>query len=159
MSYKWMIGLTIASHLIVVGPAEAEKKHPFECASSSEPSAFKVINIGARTNEGRPGTTGFKVDNSTAVTWISKSTSWDARKYQQWIQEYQEALWAEDVISSMFGYFDLDELVLVTKLDEKSKFLIVVIGTTGEEKKFKVKTKHFERLPWTRTTQSERGIR
>ncbi len=152
MSYKWMTGLIIVSHLIVVGPAEAEKKHPLKCTPSTEFHALEVINLGSRANR-------FRVNNGTPVTWISRSSSWDARKYKQRIQEYQEALWTEDVISWMFGYFDPDELILVSTPDKKGELFIVVIGTTGEEKKFKIKTKHFERLPWTRTTQSERGAR
>lgn len=35
----------------------------------------------------------------------------------------------------------------IASLDKKGEFFIVVIGGTGEEKKFKVKTKHFNRLP------------
>jgi hypothetical protein len=47
----------------------------------------------------------------------------------------------------MVAYFDMDEVIRISSLDKKGEFFIVVIGTTGEEKKFKVKTKHFERLP------------
>jgi hypothetical protein len=35
----------------------------------------------------------------------------------------------------------------IASLDKKGEFFVVVIGNTGEEKKFKVKTKHFDRLP------------
>jgi hypothetical protein len=42
--------------------------------------------------------------------------------------------------------FDIDAAAEIGKLDRKGEFFVVVIGTTGEEKNFKVKTKHFERL-------------
>ena len=43
--------------------------------------------------------------------------------------------------------FDIDEVRRVASLDKKGEFFVVVIGDTAEEKKFKVKTKHFDRLP------------
>jgi hypothetical protein len=97
-----MIGLIVASHLVVVGPAKAEKKHPFKCAP---------------------------------VSWMSKSSSWDARKYHRYIREYQETFVNEDVISSMFGYFNLDELIPVSKSDKKVDLVIIVIVGEDEETK------------------------
>jgi hypothetical protein len=43
--------------------------------------------------------------------------------------------------------FDLEAVQRIAALDNKGEFFIVVIGDTGEEKKFKVKTKHFDELP------------
>ncbi len=66
---------------------------------------------------------------------------------QEDMEYAQNAFGAEVGFTSMVGYFDLDDVKRISKLDKKGEFFIVVIGTTGEEKKFKVKTKHFERLP------------
>lgn len=49
--------------------------------------------------------------------------------------------------ASKMAVFELQQVVDICKLDNRREFFVVVIGTTGEEKKFKVKTKHFERLP------------
>ena len=51
------------------------------------------------------------------------------------------------MFTSQIAAFDLDEVKKIAALDKKGEFFIVIIGTTGEEKKFKVKTKHFKRLP------------
>ena len=59
----------------------------------------------------------------------------------------QNAFGAEVVFTSQIAAFDLDEVKKIAALDKKGEFFIVIIGTTGEEKKFKVKTKHFKRLP------------
>ncbi len=42
--------------------------------------------------------------------------------------------------------FELKEVLEVASLDKKSEFFITIIGTTGEEKKFKVKSKFFKHL-------------
>ncbi|MCP4897032.1 MAG: hypothetical protein GY906_08660, partial [bacterium] len=57
------------------------------------------------------------------------------------------AMGGEASLTSQLALFDLGEVERVAALDKKGEFFIVVIGTTGEEKKFKVKKKHFERLP------------
>lgn len=59
----------------------------------------------------------------------------------------QNAFGAEVAYSSMVAYFEMEDVIRISNLDKKSEFFIVVVGTTGEEKKFKVKTKHFKRLP------------
>ena len=57
------------------------------------------------------------------------------------------AMGAEVELSSAVAYFPMDGVAQISSLDKKGEFFIVVIGDTGEEKKFKVKTKHFKRLP------------
>jgi hypothetical protein len=42
--------------------------------------------------------------------------------------------------------FDLQGVANIAKLDKKGEFIVVVIGTTDEEKMFKIKTKHLEKL-------------
>lgn len=59
----------------------------------------------------------------------------------------QNAFGAEVGYASLVGYFELEDVRRISELDAKGEFFVVVIGTSGEEKKFKVKTKHFERLP------------
>jgi hypothetical protein len=59
----------------------------------------------------------------------------------------QNAFGAEVGYASLVGYFEIEDVRRVSELDPKGEFFVVVIGTSGEEKKFKVKTKHFERLP------------
>ncbi len=59
----------------------------------------------------------------------------------------QNAFGAEVAYSSMVGYFGMEDVIRICSLDKKGEFFVVVIGTTGEEKDFKVKTKHFKRLP------------
>jgi hypothetical protein len=59
----------------------------------------------------------------------------------------RNAFGAEVGYASLVGYFDLEEVRRISALDKKGEFFVVVIGTTGEEKKFKVKTKHFDELP------------
>lgn len=67
------------------------------------------------------------------------------------IEAGSESIWnalgAEVEMSSAVAYFAIDDVVEISRLDKKGEFFIVVIGDTGEEKKFKVKTKHFKRLP------------
>ena len=48
--------------------------------------------------------------------------------------------------ASKIAVFDLKRVAEISKLDEKGEVFVVVVGTTGEEKKSKVKTKHFGRL-------------
>ena len=63
-------------------------------------------------------------------------------------EEYaQNAFGAEVAFASKEVYFNLDEVSRISSLNKKGEFFVVVIGVTGEEKKFKVKTKHFSRLP------------
>lgn len=59
----------------------------------------------------------------------------------------QNALGAGVEFSALVALFDLEEVKRIAALDKKGEFYILVIGETGEEKKFKVKTKHFDRLP------------
>jgi len=59
----------------------------------------------------------------------------------------QNAFGAEVGFTSQVATFDLEGVKRIAALDKKGEFFIVVIGETGEEKKFKVKTKHFGRLP------------
>ena len=59
----------------------------------------------------------------------------------------QNAFGAEVGFTAQVATFDIDEVRRVASLDKKGEFFVVVIGDTGEEKKFKVKTKHFDRLP------------
>jgi len=66
---------------------------------------------------------------------------------QEDIEFAQNTFGAEVAYSSLAAYFNMDEVARISNLDKKGEFFIVVIGTTGEEKKFKVKTKHFKRLP------------
>ncbi len=63
------------------------------------------------------------------------------------IEYAQNAFGAEVALPSMAGYFALEDVVRISTLDKKGEFFVVVIGTTGEEKKFKIKTKHFKLLP------------
>ena len=58
----------------------------------------------------------------------------------------QNAFGAEIELSSAVAQFDINEVIRISGLDKKGEFFIVVIGDTGEEKKFKVKTKHFKHL-------------
>ena len=48
---------------------------------------------------------------------------------------------------NLVAYFQMDEVVRISNKDRKGEFFIVIIGTTGEQKKFKIKTKHFAKLP------------
>ena len=59
----------------------------------------------------------------------------------------QNAFGAEVGFTAQVATFDLEQVKRIASLDKKGAFFIVVIGDTGEEKKFKVKTKHFDRLP------------
>ena len=59
----------------------------------------------------------------------------------------QNAFGAEVGFTSQLATFDLEAVKRIASLDKKGEFFIVVIGNTGEEKKFKVKTKHFKHLP------------
>lgn len=59
----------------------------------------------------------------------------------------QNAFGAEVGFTTQVATFDLESVKSIASLDKKGEFFIVVIGDTGEEKKFKVKTKHFKRLP------------
>lgn len=58
----------------------------------------------------------------------------------------RNAFGAEIPLSSAVAYFNIDEVMRISSLDKKGEFFIVVIGDTGEEKKFKVKTKHFKHI-------------
>lgn len=59
----------------------------------------------------------------------------------------QNAFGASVSLTSQAATFDLEQVKRIAALDKKGEFFIVVIGESGEEKKFKVKTKHFGRLP------------
>jgi len=59
----------------------------------------------------------------------------------------RNAFGAEVGFTAQVASFDIDEVRRIAALDKKGEFFIVVIGDTGEEKKFKIKTKHFDRLP------------
>lgn len=59
----------------------------------------------------------------------------------------QNAFGAQLELESLVGYFDMDETLQISAMDKKGEFFVRVIGTTGEEKDFKVKTKHFKKLP------------
>ena len=49
----------------------------------------------------------------------------------------QNALGAEVGFTTQVATFDLDSVRRIASLDKKGEFFIVVIGDTGEEKKFK----------------------
>ncbi|GMR24116.1 MAG: hypothetical protein BMS9Abin37_2617 [Acidobacteriota bacterium] len=59
----------------------------------------------------------------------------------------RNAFGAEVEFTSQVATFDLEAVKRIASRDKKGEFFVVVIGNTGEEKKFKVKTKHFDRLP------------
>ncbi len=59
----------------------------------------------------------------------------------------QNAFGAQVELGSLVGYFAMDEVMRISSLDKKDEFFVVIIGDTGEEKKFKIKTKHFKKLP------------
>ena len=62
-------------------------------------------------------------------------------------QYAQNAFGAKVGFASMEATFSMEDVQRISSVDKKGEFFIVVIGTTGEEKKFKVKTKHFDRIP------------
>lgn len=59
----------------------------------------------------------------------------------------QNAFGAQIELESLVGYFSMDEVVQIAAMDKKGEFFVRIIGTTGEEKDFKIKTKHFKKLP------------
>jgi len=59
----------------------------------------------------------------------------------------QNIFGAQIEYESLIGYFAMGEVMQISALDKKGEFFVLIIGTTGEEKKFKVKTKHFKKLP------------
>ena len=59
----------------------------------------------------------------------------------------RNAFGAQVELESLVGYFDMGEVLQISALDKKGEFFVRIIGTTGEEKDFKVKTKHFKKLP------------
>ena len=59
----------------------------------------------------------------------------------------QNAFGAQLEFESLVGYFDMGEVLQISAMDKKGEFFVRIIGTTGEEKDFKVKTKHFKKLP------------
>ena len=63
------------------------------------------------------------------------------------LQYAQNAFGAKVGFSSMEALFSMEDAMRVSSADKKGEFFIVLIGTTGEEKKFKVKTKHFGHIP------------
>ena len=50
-------------------------------------------------------------------------------------------------IGPLLASFPMEEVLRIAKLDKKGEFYIDIVSATGEEKDFKVKTKHFSRLP------------
>lgn len=50
-------------------------------------------------------------------------------------------------IGPLLAYFPMEDVLRIAKLDRKGEFYIDIVSSTGEEKDFKVKTKHFSRLP------------
>jgi len=59
----------------------------------------------------------------------------------------QNAFGAEMAFASQSATFDMAEVMRISASDKKGEFFVLIIGDSGEEKKFKVKTKHFKRLP------------
>lgn len=59
----------------------------------------------------------------------------------------QNAFGMQIEFESLVGYFSMDELIQISEMDKKGEFFVRIIGTTGEEKDFKIKTKHFKKLP------------
>ena len=49
--------------------------------------------------------------------------------------------------ASMYAEFDMEEVLAASADDKNGEFFVVIIGESGEEKKFKIKKKHFSRLP------------
>jgi hypothetical protein len=47
----------------------------------------------------------------------------------------------------LLAYFPVEEVLRISKLDRKGEFYIDILSDEGQEKSFKVKTKHFPKLP------------
>ena len=61
-------------------------------------------------------------------------------------QYAQNAFGAKVSFASMEAIFSIKDARRISSVDKKGEFFVVVIGVTGEEKRFKVKTKHFNRI-------------
>jgi hypothetical protein len=59
----------------------------------------------------------------------------------------QNSFGAEWAGESQVAMFLMEDVLRIAAADKKGEFFILIIGVSGEEKKFKVKTKHFKRLP------------
>ena len=59
----------------------------------------------------------------------------------------QNSFGAEWAGASQAAMFLMEDVLRIAAADKKGEFFILIIGVSGEEKKFKVKTKHFNRLP------------
>lgn len=63
-------------------------------------------------------------------------------------EEVANAMGGRQVLQGLVAMFDLADLAAVRGPRGDGEFFITVIGTTGEEKDFKVKKKHFARIPY-----------
>lgn len=50
-------------------------------------------------------------------------------------------------MGALMAAFTLEELASVANRDKKGEFFVVIVSDQGKEKRFKVKTKHFKKLP------------
>ena len=66
---------------------------------------------------------------------------------ETWTDEVSNAMGGRKVYVGLEAKFALEDLKRLRGPQNDQEFFITVIGTTGEEKNFKVKKKHFERLP------------
>jgi hypothetical protein len=113
-------------------------------------TAFPDVSTNATTQYGASGVEHVVVmstDQQTVAQPIEKDydavtmknlknlLGWSAN-YLGWSSNYQM------VVAS----FKLDEVLEIASLDKKSEFFIKIVGTTGEAKKFKVKSKFFKHL-------------
>jgi hypothetical protein len=76
----------------------------------------------------------------------SKKIAVQPKSKEETTREVSNAMGGKKVYTGLNAIFDLDDVMKVRGPNHDAEFFITVIGTTGEEKDFKVKKKHFERL-------------
>lgn len=63
------------------------------------------------------------------------------------VQEVSNAMGGKATFQGLLAKFPLDALPEIRGRNGDEEFYVTVVGSTGEEKNFKVKRKHFDRIP------------
>ena len=131
----------------------AKKYQTFSAEDVTEDMWSGLVRVYA--NPDMPGQVSAKgmVGTSGVDHVIVRSTDKKNFEVLQPVEVVQDAVYAQNAFgaqaeySTMVALFAMEDVKRISALDKKGEFFIVVIGSTGEEKKFQVKTKHFKRLP------------
>ena len=132
---------------------EAKKYLEFSPDDVTEEMKSSVFRVYANpdtarnlSNEGMKGTSGVE-------HIVLRTTRKSGFEVAQPLEIFESAQYAQNAFgakvgfSSMEALFSMEDAIRISSADKKGEFFIVIVGITGEEKKFKVKTKHFEYIP------------